>query len=103
MLSRIGKDFDIIVAVDLDRLVRSTKDLNVLVDLGAKVVTVDGEIDLAAAEGEFRATMIAGIARFETRRASERQKRHKAAKAAHAESSTAAQFPTDKRMSMAPL
>lgn len=85
MLQRIGVDFDIIVAVDLDRLVRSTKDLNTLVDLGAKVVTVDGEIDLTSADGEFRATMIAGIARFEARRASERQRRHKAAKAGRGE------------------
>jgi site-specific DNA recombinase len=85
MLGRIGHDFEVIVAVDLDRLVRSTKDLNRLVDLGAQVVTVDGEIDLASADGEFRATMIAGIGRFETRRASERQKRHKAAKAERGE------------------
>lgn len=85
MLPRIGKDFDVIVSVDLDRLLRSTKDLNTLIDLGAKVVTVDGEIDLTSADGEFRATMLAGIGRFETRRASERQKRHKAAKAARGE------------------
>src|SRR5690606_20716803 len=82
---RIGKDFDVIVSVDLDRLLRSTKDLNTLIDLGAQVVTVDGEIDLTSADGGFRATMIAGIGRFETRRASERQKRHKAAKAARGE------------------
>ncbi|WP_109211121.1 MULTISPECIES: recombinase family protein [Microbacterium] len=85
MLSGIGRDFEVIIAVDLDRLVRSTKDLNKLVDLGAQVVTVDGEIDLASADGEFRATMIAGIGRFETRRASERQRRHKAAKAERGE------------------
>lgn len=85
MLPRIGRDFDVIVSVDLDRLIRSTKDLNTLIDLGAQVVTVDGEIDLTSADGEFRATMIAGIARFETRRASERQKRHKAAKAERGE------------------
>ena len=85
MLPRIGKDFDVIVSVDLDRLLRSTKDLNTLIDLGAQIVTVDGEIDLASADGEFRATMLAGIGRFETRRASERQKRHKAEKAARGE------------------
>lgn len=85
MLPRIGKDFDIIVSVDLDRLARNTRDLNKLIDLGAAVITVDGEIDLTSADGEFRATMIVGIARFETRRASERQKRHKAAKAARGE------------------
>ncbi|GAA4482563.1 recombinase family protein [Microbacterium panaciterrae] len=66
---------DAIVAVDLDRLLRTTRDLNTLIDLGAKVVTVDGEIDLSTADGEFRATMLAGIARFESRRKGERQKR----------------------------
>ncbi|WP_442922001.1 MULTISPECIES: recombinase family protein [unclassified Microbacterium] len=85
MLPRIGKDFDVVVSVDLDRLARNTRDLNKLIDLGAAIVTVDGEIDLTSADGEFRATMIVGIARFETRRASERQKRHKAAKAERGE------------------
>ena len=64
--------FDIVVAVDIDRLLRSTKDLNTLIDHGLQVVTVDGEIDLATADGEFRATMLAGIARFEARRKAER-------------------------------
>lgn len=65
-------DFDMIVAVDLDRLLRQTADLARLIETGAKVVTVDGEIDLSTADGEFRATMLAGIARFEVRRKSER-------------------------------
>lgn len=64
-----------VVAVDLDRLLRSTRDLNSLIDRGAKVVTVDGEIDLSSAEGEFRATMLASIARFEVRRKHERSLR----------------------------
>ena len=85
MLNRVGKDFEVIVAVDLDRLVRSTKDLNKLVDLGAQVVTVSGDLDLTGSEGKFRATMIAAIADFETTRASERQKRHKASKAERGE------------------
>ncbi|UOW00827.1 recombinase family protein [Agrococcus sp. SCSIO52902] len=67
--------FDVAVAVDLDRLVRSTRDLVTLADTGVGVLTVDGEIDLTTADGEFRATMLAGIARFETRRKGERQKR----------------------------
>lgn len=65
-------NFDVIVAVDLDRLLRQTADLARLIETGAKVVTVDGEIDLSTADGEFRATMLAGIARFEVRRKSER-------------------------------
>ncbi|WP_291794022.1 recombinase family protein [Brevibacterium sp.] len=68
-------EFDLIVAVDLDRLLRQTSDLNDLIATGARVVTVDGEIDLSTADGEFRATMLAGIARFEVRRKSERQRR----------------------------
>jgi DNA invertase Pin-like site-specific DNA recombinase len=66
---------DVVVAVDLDRLLRTTRDLLALTDLGIPVLTVDGEIDLTTADGEFRATMLAGIARFEVRRKSERQKR----------------------------
>lgn len=67
--------FDVVIAVDLDRLLRSIRDLVTLTDTGAKVLTVDGEIDLTTADGEFRATMLAGIARFEARRKGERQKR----------------------------
>lgn len=65
-------EFDVIVAVDLDRLLRQTADLVTLIETGVKVVTVDGEIDLSTADGEFRATMLAGIARFEVRRKAER-------------------------------
>ena len=72
MIAGIGRDFDVIIAVDLDRLLRSTSDLITLTSRGARVVTVDGEIDLSTADGEFRGTMLAGIARFEVRRKSER-------------------------------
>lgn len=68
-------NFDVVVAVDLDRLVRTISDLVTLTGTGVKVLTVDGEIDLTTADGEFRATMLAGIARFEARRKGERQKR----------------------------
>lgn len=67
--------FDVVVSADLDRLLRSTRDLVALIDTGAKVVTIDGEIDLSTADGEFRATMLAGIARFEVRRKTERRVR----------------------------
>lgn len=66
---------DVVVGVDMDRLVRSIQDLGKLIELGVRVLTVDGEIDLTTADGEFRATMLAGIARFETRRKGERQLR----------------------------
>ena len=65
----------IVIAVDLDRLVRSQKDLLALVEAGKRIVTVDGEIDLSSADGEFRASMLAAIARFEVRRKGERQLR----------------------------
>ena len=68
--ARAGR-FSMVVAVDMDRLLRSTKDLNTLIDLGLRVVTVDGEIDLSTADGEFRATMLAALARFEARRKAE--------------------------------
>jgi len=74
MLNEVGTGaFDVVVAVDLDRLLRTTRDLNTLIERGARVATVDGELDLTTADGEFRATMLAGIARFETRRKAERQ------------------------------
>lgn len=83
MLDAIKRDeFDVVIAVDLDRLLRTTSDLVTLIDLNAQVVTVDGEIDLSTADGEFRATMLAGIARFEVRRKGERQKRANEARAA---------------------
>lgn len=66
---------DVVIAVDLDRIARSTRDLNTLIDHDLALVTVDGEIDLASADGEFRGTMLAAIARFETRRKGERQRR----------------------------
>lgn len=67
--------FDTVVAVDVDRLLRSTRDMNTLIDLGLNIVTVDGEIDVSTADGELRASFLAMMARFETRRKSERQLR----------------------------
>ncbi|WP_083285626.1 recombinase family protein [Microbacterium sp. BH-3-3-3] len=73
---------EVVVGVDVDRLVRSIQDLAELIELGVRVVTVDGEIDLTTADGEFRATMLAAIARFEVRRKTERQIRASAQRAA---------------------
>lgn len=81
--------FDVLIAVDLDRLLRRVDDLAPLTATGAKVLTVDGEIDLTTADGEFRATMLAGIARFEVRRKSERQQRANEARALKGHTSTA--------------
>lgn len=66
---------DVVVGVDMDRLLRSTRDLNTLIDHGLGVVTVDGEIDLTTADGELRASILASMARFEVRRKGERQRR----------------------------
>ncbi|WP_295833831.1 recombinase family protein, partial [uncultured Microbacterium sp.] len=66
---------DTVVAVDMDRLLRSMRDLVTLTDLGVKVVTVSGEIDTASADGAFRAHMLAAIAEFEVKRKAERQVR----------------------------
>jgi DNA invertase Pin-like site-specific DNA recombinase len=73
---------DVVVSVDLDRLLRDTRDLMTIIDTGASVLTVNGEIDLTTADGEFRATMLASIARFEVRRKGERQLRANVARAA---------------------
>jgi len=66
---------DVVIAVDIDRLVRSLRDMLDLMESGAMVLTVDGELDLTTADGEFRASMMAALARFETKRKSERQLR----------------------------
>lgn len=70
-----AKRIDAVMAVDLDRLIRSQRDLLTLIDLGLKVVTVDGDIDLSTADGTFRATLATALARFEVQRKSERQRR----------------------------
>lgn len=66
---------DTVIGVDLDRLLRSLQDLLVLIEHNLMAVTVSGDIDLSTADGEFRATMLAAIARFEVRRKAERQSR----------------------------
>lgn len=76
-------EIDVVIGVDLDRVVRSTRDINVLIDHNLMLVTVDGEIDLTTADGEFRASMLASIARFEVRRKGERQKRANIQRAAN--------------------
>lgn len=76
-----AKHFTHVIAVDLDRLVRSQSDLLTLIELGLAVVTVDGEMDLSTADGEFRASLGAGLARFEVRRKGERTRRANAYRA----------------------
>lgn len=76
MLEKVeAGEIEVVVGVDVDRLLRSLRDMLTLIELKAKIITVNGEIDLTSADGEFRATMLAAIARFEIRRKSERQRR----------------------------
>ncbi len=72
--ARAGR-IDVVVAVNLDRLLRTQGDLLALIESGAKVVTLEGELDLASASGEMQAAVLTAMARFEARRKGERQKR----------------------------
>lgn len=71
---------DVVIAVDIDRLLRRMDDLLLLTKLKVKVLTVSGEIDLTTPDGEFRAHMLASIAQYETRQKGERQTRANAAR-----------------------
>jgi len=71
---RIGR-IDVVVAVQLDRVIRRVKDIDTLIDMGAKMTTVDGEIDLSTPHGVFIATLGASLARLEVARKAERQQR----------------------------
>jgi hypothetical protein len=72
--ARAGR-IDVVIAVNLDRLLRTQTDLTALIDSGAKVTTLEGEIDLTSASGEMQAAVLTAMARFEVRRKSERQVR----------------------------
>ncbi|MBO0920359.1 recombinase family protein [Cellulomonas sp. zg-ZUI222] len=76
--------FTHVVAVDMDRLLRTISDLARIFDIpGLRIVTVDGEIDTASADGEYRATQLAAAARFEIRRKTERRVRRNEARRAN--------------------
>jgi site-specific DNA recombinase len=68
-------EFSVLVSVNLDRLLRAQRDLSVLIDRGILIRTVEGEIDLTSAFGEFQATVATSMAAFEVRRKAERQVR----------------------------
>ena len=72
--ARAGR-IDAVVAVNLDRLLRTQRDLLTLIETGVPVVTLEGELDLASASGEMQASVLTSMARFEARRKSERQVR----------------------------
>lgn len=66
-------EFDVIVAVNLDRLLRSLVDLMELVRRDARLLTLDGQIDLTTEHGRFQATVLTAVAQFEIDRKSQRQ------------------------------
>lgn len=71
---------DVIVAWKLDRLTRSVKGFNDMIDevqkQGLRICTTDlGEVDMADAGSEFVTNMLVNVAQFESRRKSERAKR----------------------------
>lgn len=80
--ARAGR-IDVVVAVNLDRLLRTQGDLLALIESGAKVVTLEGELDLASASGEMQAAVLTAMARFEARRKGERQRRANEHRTAH--------------------
>lgn len=63
---------DVVVAVNMDRLLRTLADLVTLTSSGIKVLTVSGEIDLTTADGALQAGVMASVAEFEGKRKAER-------------------------------
>lgn len=66
--------FTHLLGTDMDRFLRSMRDLLLLQDLGVKARTIDNHIDLITPEGILQASMSAMMAEFETRKKSQRQK-----------------------------
>lgn len=71
----LRSDAEVVIAVNLDRLLRGQADLLALVSTGKKVATVEGDLDLTTAEGKFRAELLTSLASFEAGRKGERQTR----------------------------
>ncbi|MGI8768056.1 MAG: recombinase family protein [Propionibacteriaceae bacterium] len=53
---------DPIVCWDTDRLTRQLRELADLIDLGAPIGTVSGELDLSSSSGRLVATILGGVA-----------------------------------------
>lgn len=68
-------DFDVVVAVNLDRLARQVSDVLALSNVGLGIATLEGDIDTTTAEGQFRSQLLASLAAFETNRKQERAAR----------------------------
>lgn len=78
----LAAEADVIVAVNLDRLLRGQADLLTIINAGFTVATVEGDLDLTTADGRFRAELLTSLATFETNRKRERQTRSNESRAA---------------------
>jgi site-specific DNA recombinase len=54
---------DLIVAWNLDRLLRQPRDLEHLIDLGIPIVTAQGDLDLTTHDGQLHARILAAVAK----------------------------------------
>ena len=80
MMTRVrAGEFDTVVCVDLDRLLRRPVELEALIDLADRqkftAVTVSGDLDLTTTDGLLHARIRAAVAADEVRRKGDRQKR----------------------------
>lgn len=73
MLEAASNDeFDVLVAVNLDRLIRNQKDLLTLIELNKGITTIEQDIDLTTPAGKMTATVLTAMAEFEVKRKAER-------------------------------
>jgi|694.fasta_scaffold07683_8 DNA invertase Pin-like site-specific DNA recombinase len=59
----LGERPDLIVAWNLDRLLRQPRDLEHLIDLGIPIVTAQGDLDLTTHDGQLHARILAAVAK----------------------------------------
>ncbi|AOX46710.1 hypothetical protein BJP65_13650 [Microbacterium sp. BH-3-3-3] len=71
----LASSAEVIVSVNLDRLLRGQADLLTIIAAGKTVATVEGDLDLTTADGRFRAELLTSLATFEVNRKRERQLR----------------------------
>lgn len=75
MLADFKRDeFTHVVGVDMSRLLRSARDMVMLLDIGLLVNTTTNDIDFTTSEGRYMAMQFASAAEFEMSKKSERQK-----------------------------
>jgi site-specific DNA recombinase len=67
-------EFTHLLATDTTRVLRNVKDILMLMDIGLRLVTLNGSIDLITSDGRMAATQQALYAQFEADKKSDRQK-----------------------------